>query len=94
MKDEKFFIKLVGQACVPEVTIIEPPSGKRERAVLNFGRTLVNDSSGRKFAFKNIGIIPAKVIVEIYEDPNFLFIFNICESMRNLSNGWYYEVVR
>ncbi|XP_018351511.1 PREDICTED: hydrocephalus-inducing protein homolog [Trachymyrmex septentrionalis] len=40
LKDEKFFIKLVGQACVPEVTIIEPLSTKRERTVLNFGRTL------------------------------------------------------
>ncbi|KAG5323149.1 HYDIN protein, partial [Acromyrmex heyeri] len=40
LKDEKFFVKLVGQACVPEVTIIEPPSTKRERTVLNFGRTL------------------------------------------------------
>ncbi|XP_018048361.1 PREDICTED: hydrocephalus-inducing protein [Atta colombica] len=40
LKDEKFSVKLVGQACVPEVTIIEPPSTKRERTVLNFGRTL------------------------------------------------------
>ncbi|XP_039306783.1 hydrocephalus-inducing protein homolog [Solenopsis invicta] len=86
LKDEKFFIKLVGQACVPEVTIIEPPSGKRERAILNFGRTLVNDSNGRKFTFKNIGVIPAKVIVEISKDPNFLFTLNICEGTRNLSS--------
>lgn len=94
MKDEKFSVKLVGQACVPEVTIIEPPSGKRERAVLNFGRTLVDDSNRRKFAFKNIGVIPAKVIVEIYEDPNFLFTLNICEGTRNFSSGWYYEAHR
>ena len=78
-----------------EVTIIEPPSGKRKRAVLNFGRTLIGDSNGRKFAFKNIGVIPAKVIVEIYEDPNFLFTLNICENTRQyLSSGWYYEVNR
>ncbi|XP_011879966.1 PREDICTED: hydrocephalus-inducing protein-like [Vollenhovia emeryi] len=87
LKDEKFFIKLIGQACVPEVTIIEPPSGKRERGVLNFGRTLVDDCNGRKFAFKNTGVISAKVIVEIYEDPNFLFTLNISESTRNLSSA-------
>ncbi|XP_011690792.1 PREDICTED: hydrocephalus-inducing protein-like [Wasmannia auropunctata] len=85
LKDEKFFVKLVGQACVPEVTIIEPPSGKRERTVLNFGRTLVGDSNGKKFAFKNIGVIPAKVIIEIYEDPDILFTLHICEEMKNLS---------
>lgn len=78
---------------MPEVTIIEPLSGKRERAILNFGRTLINDSNGRKFAFKNIGVIIAKVIVEIYEDPNFLFTLNIYENTRNLSSGWYYKVV-
>lgn len=77
---------------MPEVTIIEPPSGKLERAVLNFGRTLVDDTNRKKFTFKNIGVIPAKVIIEIYKDPNFLFTLNICEDTRNLSSGWYYEV--
>ncbi|XP_018395325.1 PREDICTED: hydrocephalus-inducing protein [Cyphomyrmex costatus] len=42
LKDKKFSVKLVGQACVPEVTIIEPPSTKRERTILNFGRTLTH----------------------------------------------------
>ncbi|XP_011066010.1 PREDICTED: hydrocephalus-inducing protein-like [Acromyrmex echinatior] len=86
LKDEKFFVKLVGQACVPEVTIIEPPSTKRERTVLNFGRTLVGESNGKKFAIKNIGVIPTKVIIEIIEDPNFHFTLNICEDTRNLSS--------
>lgn len=78
MKNEKFSIKLAGQACVPEVTIVEPPSGKRERAVLNFGRTLVNDLGRKKFTFENVGVIPAGVIVEIYEDPNLLFALSSC----------------
>ncbi|XP_012054801.1 PREDICTED: hydrocephalus-inducing protein-like [Atta cephalotes] len=86
LKDEKFSVKLVGQACVPEVTIIEPPSTKRERTVLNFGRTLVGESNGKKFTIKNIGVIPTKVIIEIIEDPNFHFTLNICEGTRNLSS--------
>ncbi|KAM0731376.1 Hydrocephalus-inducing protein [Formica fusca] len=91
LRDEKFFLKLVGQACVPQVTIIEPPSGKRERIVLNFGRTLVNDSNEKKFTFENVGVIPAKVIVEIYENSNFLFTLSTCDSTRNyLSNSWNY----
>ncbi|XP_018307393.1 hydrocephalus-inducing protein homolog [Mycetomoellerius zeteki] len=94
LKDEKFSVKLVGQACVPEVIIIEPPSTKRERTILNFGRTLVGDSNGKKFAFKNIGVIPAKVIIEIIEDPYFHFTLNICEGTRNLSSGWYYKINR
>ncbi|XP_036144321.1 LOW QUALITY PROTEIN: hydrocephalus-inducing protein [Monomorium pharaonis] len=92
LQDEKFSIKLVGQACVPEVTIIEPPSGKRERTILNFGRTLVDNFHKKRFTFKNIGVIPAKVIVEIYEDPNCLFTFNICEDTRNLSSGQCYKI--
>jgi len=91
LKDEKFSVKLVGQACVPEVTIIEPPSTKRERTILNFGRTLVGESNGKKFTIKNIGVIPTKVIIEIIEDPNFHFTLNICEGTRNLSSGWYYN---
>ncbi|EFN85831.1 Hydrocephalus-inducing protein [Harpegnathos saltator] len=73
LKDEKFSVKLTGQACVPEVTIVEPPNGKRERAVLNFGRTLVNDTDTKSFVFQNVGVVSAKVIVEIYEDPKCLF---------------------
>lgn len=84
--DEKCSIKLIGQPCVPEVTIVEPPSGKRKQAVLNFGRILVDDYSRKKITFMNVGVISAKVIVEIY-DPNFLFTLNICNSAKkNLSN--------
>jgi len=86
LKDEKFSLKLIGQPCVPEVVIIEPPSGKRERAVLHFGRTLVDDYSKKRITFMNVGVISAKVIVEIYEDPNFLFTLNNGNSGRNLSN--------
>lgn len=85
-------MKLIGQACVPQVTIIEPPSGKREQIVLNFGRTLVNDYNEKKFTFENVGVIPAKVIVEIYENSNFLFILNTCDNTRNLSSSWDYGV--
>lgn len=60
---------------MPQVTIIEPPSGKRERIVLNFGRTLVNDSNEKKFTFENVGVIPAKVIVEIYDILCILYTF-------------------
>ncbi|XP_072764383.1 hydrocephalus-inducing protein homolog [Anoplolepis gracilipes] len=89
LKDDKFFMKLVGQACVPQITIVEPPSGKREQIVLNFGRTLINDSNEKKFTFENIGVIPAKVIVEIYENSNFLFTLNTCDSARNyLLSNW------
>ncbi|KYN44368.1 Hydrocephalus-inducing protein [Trachymyrmex septentrionalis] len=65
LKDEKFFIKLVGQACVPEVTIIEPLSTKRERTVLNFGRTLVGESIEKKFAFKNIVLNDRCIVVHL-----------------------------
>lgn len=86
MNGERFCVKLVGQACVPVVTIVEPPSGKRERAVLNFGRTLVNNLDKKKFILENVGVIPASVIVEIYEDPNFLFALSMCDE-RELTNG-------
>lgn len=65
-----------------EVTIIEPSSGKRERTILNFGRTLVGDFNGRKFAFKNIGVVPADY--RDYDDPNFLFTLNICETKKRV----------
>lgn len=83
-------MKLVGQASVPQVTIVEPPSGKREQIVLNFGRTLVNESNEKKFTFENVGVIPAKVIVEIYENSNFLFTLSSCDSTRNYLSSWNY----
>lgn len=87
LKDEEFSVKLTGQACVPEVTIVEPPNGKRGRAALNFGRTLVNDSDAKSFAFRNIGVISAKVIVEIYEDPKFSFALVTHDIEEDLTKG-------
>nr|XP_034173204.1 hydrocephalus-inducing protein homolog isoform X3 [Osmia lignaria] len=71
--EEKLFIKLVGESCVPEVAIVEPSHGKREMAALNFPRTLINEASGRYFSLENTGLIKAKVIVEIEEDLNDVF---------------------
>ncbi|KAG7200298.1 hypothetical protein KM043_017763 [Ampulex compressa] len=73
LADDKFSVKLVGESCVPEISIIEPPRGKRERAVLNFGRTLVSEDRTKKFGLRNIGVIEAKVMVEICKDPSVSF---------------------
>lgn len=58
---------------MPEVIIVKPTYEKEAGAALSFGFTLVNDYSVKSFAFQNIGPISAKVIIEIHEDPQFLF---------------------
>jgi len=82
LKREKFVVKLFGQACLPEVEIIQPQE-EEEEIVLNFGHTFVKDSNGRKLTFKNIGVITAQVIVEIYEDPNLVFTFDTYGNAKN-----------
>jgi len=70
-------VKLFGQACLPEVKIIEP---QEKETVLNFGHTFVKDSNERKLTFKNVGVIATQVIIEIYEDPNSLFTLGAYEN--------------
>lgn len=93
LKNGKFTVKLAGQACVPEVEMVEPlPNGERERAVVDFGRTLVNVSRGRTFAFANAGVISAVVTVEIHEDPNFLFTLDMRDDKKSSASERDYEI--
>lgn len=72
---------------MPEVTMVKPLNGKHERTALNFGLTLVNDSNVKSLIFRNIGVIPAKVIIEVYEDPKFFFAFDTHDYEENMTNG-------
>ncbi|XP_043487241.1 hydrocephalus-inducing protein-like [Polistes fuscatus] len=78
LDEEKCIIELIGESCVPEITITEPPaiSGVRDGPIVRFHRTLVEETSIDKFAFQNIGLVQANVIVEIYDDPNTIFSFS------------------
>lgn len=79
---------MIGESCVPEVAIIEPIRGNREKAALNFGRTLINETNRRLFSLENVGFIKAKVIIEINEDRDKVFTFEICPELRHLLQVW------
>nr|XP_031837905.1 hydrocephalus-inducing protein-like [Nomia melanderi] len=87
LADEKLLVNLLGESCVPEVEIVEPAHGRREKVTLNFARTLVNETCSRRFAVENVGFIKAKVIVEIDEDKN-LFSFEACPDTQRLLQIW------
>ncbi|XP_076659704.1 hydrocephalus-inducing protein homolog [Halictus rubicundus] len=87
LAEEKMFVKLTGESCVPEVEVIEPPHGKRENATLNFGRTLVNETSCRQFALENVGFVKAKVIIEVDEDQK-LFTFEAQPDTQHFLQIW------
>ncbi|XP_015436069.1 PREDICTED: hydrocephalus-inducing protein-like [Dufourea novaeangliae] len=84
LADEKLFIKVIGESCVPEVVITEPMHGKRENITLNFARTLVNETGSKQFALENVGFIKAKVIIEIDEDQDSVFTFEIAPETKDL----------
>ena len=74
LKTDRLSVRLLGEACVPEVILIEPSTRtKRDRIILSFNRVLVGETGVRKLHFQNTGFLEAKVIVEVYKDPNFLF---------------------
>lgn len=85
---DQLFVKVIGESCVPEVAITEPVHGTRERPILNFSRTLINEAGYRHFAVENIGVVKAKVIVEIEEDQNNLYGFSACPDSRHLLQIW------
>ncbi|XP_017761798.1 PREDICTED: LOW QUALITY PROTEIN: hydrocephalus-inducing protein-like [Eufriesea mexicana] len=88
LEPEQLFIKLIGESCVPEVAITEPAHGARERPTLNFVRTLIDESSCRYFTVENVGFIKAKVIIEIDEDLNNVFLLSACLDIQHLLQAW------
>lgn len=89
LEADQLFIKLIGESCVPEVAITEPVHGARERPSLNFARTLIDESSCRYFAIENVGFVKAKVIVEMDEDLNNVFLFSVClDTQQHLLQVW------
>ena len=74
LKTDRLSVRLLGEACVPEVILIEPSARtKRDHIILSFNRILVGETGVRKLAFQNVGFLEAKIIVEIFNDQNFLF---------------------
>ncbi|XP_046822171.1 hydrocephalus-inducing protein-like [Vespa crabro] len=89
---EKLMIDLIGEACVPEITITEPTiGGVHDRPIIRFHRTLVEETSIEKFSFENIGFVKANVIVEIYDDPNSIFSFSATPDTQTLLRTTDYE---
>ncbi|KAK9306551.1 hypothetical protein QLX08_002752 [Tetragonisca angustula] len=88
LEADQLFIKLIGESCVPEVAITEPVHGARERPSLNFARTLIDESSCRYFAIENVGFIKTKVIVEIDDDPNNVFLLSVYLDAQHLLQVW------
>lgn len=95
MSAEKLTIDLIGEACVPEVTITEPicgvGGGLNDGPIVRFHRTLVEETSVEKFSFENVGFVEANVIVEIYENPNGIFGFSATTDTRTLLRTTDYE---
>lgn len=88
---EKLIIDLIGEACVPEVTITEPIGDVHDGAIIRFHRTLVEETSIEKFSFENIGFVKANVIVEVYDNPNGIFSFSATPDTQTLLRTTDYE---
>ncbi|XP_066585112.1 hydrocephalus-inducing protein homolog [Prorops nasuta] len=74
LKSKKFRVKLIGESCIPEVGIMEPPIENGE-AIMNFGRVLIGDVLVKRFIVKNLGLVQAKVIIRVHKDTNSPFRF-------------------
>ncbi|KAK2576816.1 hypothetical protein KPH14_005450 [Odynerus spinipes] len=91
LNEEKLIVNLIGEACVPEIMITEPTRGVLNGSAVRFRRTLVEETSIEKFAFENIGLVQANVIVEVYDDPNAIFGFAACPDTRGLLHTTDYD---
>ncbi|XP_050309669.1 hydrocephalus-inducing protein homolog isoform X2 [Anthonomus grandis grandis] len=64
-KDNKLIIQLHGQACVPQIKLLNPKADENDVAHLDFGPVCVGYSKQDQIAFKNVGLIKCKVIAEV-----------------------------
>lgn len=64
---DRLVFNITGEACVPQIFILEP-YGAGDFYDMHFLPTFYGCSTTKEIAFKNIGNIPCKVIVEICED--------------------------
>nr|CAD7199703.1 unnamed protein product [Timema douglasi] len=73
-KPVKVIFKLAGEGCIPEVTIVLPKEkGRHGHKLLSFCPTILGDVTTRQFSFTNVGVLPCKVIVELYLNTGSVF---------------------
>nr|CAD7439345.1 unnamed protein product [Timema bartmani] len=74
VKPVKIIFKLAGEGCIPEVTIVLPnEKGRHGHKLLSFCPTILGDVTTRQFSFTNVGVLPCKVIVELYLNTGSVF---------------------
>ncbi|CAG2057977.1 unnamed protein product, partial [Timema podura] len=74
VKPVKIIFKLAGEGCIPEVTIVLPnEKGRHGHKLLSFCPTILGDVTTRQFSFTNVGVLPCKVILELYLNTGSVF---------------------
>lgn len=74
LKTDRLSVRLLGEVCVPEIILVEPTARTmQDHIILSFNRILMGETGIRKLTLQNVGFLDAKVILEIYNDPQFLF---------------------
>lgn len=79
---------MVGDACVPEIKILEPEPDETEYYAINFQPTLLGEKAYKSLVFKNVGVIGCKVIVELCYDEYDQMCLEPTEETIGLLNLW------
>ena len=81
-------VEVIGEACVPEIGLVEPETDEASFVMLDFPPTLLGNCSTQNVVFKNVGAIPCKVIVEVcFDEHDQLTLIPAEETICNL-NLW------
>jgi hypothetical protein len=85
---DRLVVEVVGEACVPEIVLLDPEADETGFISLKFFPTLIGNCATHDVAFKNVGVIPCKVIVEVCFDDLNQFSLMPKEDTLPLLNLW------
>lgn len=77
--NNEFNLLMYGDACIPQVALLQPVMTKSSTCALSFPLTYVGEMTSQNVQIKNVGEIPCKAILDMTINDNKCFVLETCE---------------
>lgn len=84
--NNKFSLFVIGNGIIPKIVLVEPKLGENNQTYIKFPPTYVGCRNSQRISLKNIGSIPCKAIIELYDNFSEMLILEACEDTYDLLN--------
>lgn len=77
--NNEFYLTLKGEACIPQVAILEPFVDENNKSIITFPLTYVGETQSQTIRIQNVGKIICQVIMDISKNRDEFFTLETCQ---------------